>query len=177
MKLPMNGAASSGMSCKGSKGIANPPKAGSSGPVSGLPGEAATRRCLCIAAARPSMRPIRREISQQDWRISCTSCTGEVPHAGVIHWCSADCCCTAHGASLGQRSTGGTEPMIPGAFAYHRPKSVSEAVGLLADLGEDARPLAGGHSLIPMMKLRLASPEHLVDLRAIGDLRGVKAEG
>ncbi len=41
------------------------------------------------------------------------------------------------------------KPMIPGAFAYHRPKSVNEAVALLADLGEDARPLAGGHSLIP----------------------------
>ncbi len=67
--------------------------------------------------------------------------------------------------------------MIPGAFAYHRPKSVAEAVGLLADLGEDARPLAGGHSLIPMMKLRLAAPEHLVDLRAIGDLKGIRAEG
>ena len=67
--------------------------------------------------------------------------------------------------------------MIPGAFAYHRPKSLAEAVGLLADLGEDARPLAGGHSLIPMMKLRLAAPEHLVDLRAIGDLRGIRAEG
>jgi len=67
--------------------------------------------------------------------------------------------------------------MIPGAFAYHRLKSLAEAVGLLADLGEDARPLAGGHSLIPMMKLRLAAPEHLVDLRAIGDLRGIRAEG
>ncbi|HKF61107.1 MAG TPA: FAD binding domain-containing protein, partial [Dongiaceae bacterium] len=67
--------------------------------------------------------------------------------------------------------------MIPGSFAYHRPKSLAEAVGLLADLGEDARPLAGGHSLIPMMKLRLAAPEHLVDLRAIGELRGIRAEG
>ena len=67
--------------------------------------------------------------------------------------------------------------MIPGDFAYHRPKSLAEAVGLLADLGEDARPLAGGHSLIPMMKLRLAAPEHLVDLRAIGELRGIRAEG
>src|SRR5262249_14120685 len=66
--------------------------------------------------------------------------------------------------------------MIPGAFAYHRPKSLAEAIGLLADLGEDARPLAGGHSLIPMMKLRLAAPEHLVDLRAIGDLRGIRTE-
>ena len=67
--------------------------------------------------------------------------------------------------------------MIPGAFAYHRPESLSEAVGLLADLGEDARPLAGGHSLIPMMKLRLAAPEHLVDLRAIDELRGIRVEG
>jgi len=47
--------------------------------------------------------------------------------------------------------------MIPGPFAYHRPNSLAEAAGLLADLGEDARPLAGGHSLIPMMKLREGS--------------------
>ena len=67
--------------------------------------------------------------------------------------------------------------MIPGAFAYHRPKSVAEAVGLLADLGEDARALAGGHSLIPMMKLRLAKPEHLIDLAGIKDLKGVRADG
>ena len=67
--------------------------------------------------------------------------------------------------------------MIPGTFAYHRPKSVSEAVALLADLGEDARPLAGGHSLIPMMKLRLAAPQALVDLAAIADLRGVRRVG
>jgi carbon-monoxide dehydrogenase medium subunit len=67
--------------------------------------------------------------------------------------------------------------MIPGSFSYHRPKSISEAVGLLADLGEEARALAGGHSLIPMMKLRLATPEHLIDLAAIADLKGVRADG
>jgi len=67
--------------------------------------------------------------------------------------------------------------VIPGSFAYHRPKSVSEAVALLADLGEDARPLAGGHSLIPMMKLRLAAPEHLIDLADISDLKGVRSDG
>jgi carbon-monoxide dehydrogenase medium subunit len=67
--------------------------------------------------------------------------------------------------------------MIPGSFAYHRPKSLSEAVALLGDLGEDARPLAGGHSLIPMMKLRIAAPEHLVDLAACGELKGIRAEG
>jgi carbon-monoxide dehydrogenase medium subunit len=67
--------------------------------------------------------------------------------------------------------------VIPGPFAYHRPKSVAEAVVLLADLGEDARPLAGGHSLIPMMKLRLAAPQHLIDLGGIRELKGVRVEG
>jgi carbon-monoxide dehydrogenase medium subunit len=67
--------------------------------------------------------------------------------------------------------------MIPAAFTYHRPKSISEAVRLLSDLGEDARPLSGGHSLIPMMKLRLAKPSDLVDLGAIAELKGVREEG
>lgn len=67
--------------------------------------------------------------------------------------------------------------MIPGRFTYHRPSSVGEAVKLLASLGEEARPLAGGHSLIPMMKLRLAQPEHLVDLGKIGGLKGIRQEG
>jgi aerobic carbon-monoxide dehydrogenase medium subunit len=67
--------------------------------------------------------------------------------------------------------------MIPGAFAYHRPTSVKEAVGLLAQLGDDGRALAGGHSLIPMMKLRLATPAHLVDLGGIADLKGIRADG
>lgn len=67
--------------------------------------------------------------------------------------------------------------MIPGAFAYHRPKTVQDAVALLADLGDDARPLAGGHSMIPIMKLRLATPGHVVDLAGIGDLRGIRADG
>ena len=66
--------------------------------------------------------------------------------------------------------------MIPGTFSYHRPTSVGEAVGLLADLGDDARALAGGHSLIPMMKLRLAEPEHLVDLAAIPELKGIRVD-
>jgi carbon-monoxide dehydrogenase medium subunit len=67
--------------------------------------------------------------------------------------------------------------VIPGAFEYHQPKSVADAVKLLSELGEDARPLAGGHSLIPMMKLRLAMPEHLVDLGAIGELKGIRQDG
>ena len=48
--------------------------------------------------------------------------------------------------------------MIPGPFSYHRPASVADAVKLLSTLGDEARPLAGGHSLVPMMKLRLATP-------------------
>ena len=67
--------------------------------------------------------------------------------------------------------------MITGAFAYHRPTTINEAVGLLSSLGEDARPLAGGHSLIPLMKLRLAAPSDLIDLGAIPDLKGIRADG
>jgi carbon-monoxide dehydrogenase medium subunit len=67
--------------------------------------------------------------------------------------------------------------MIPGAFAYYRPASVQDAVGLLAQFGDDGRALAGGHSLIPMMKLRLATPANLVDLAGIAELKGVRAEG
>jgi carbon-monoxide dehydrogenase medium subunit len=69
------------------------------------------------------------------------------------------------------------ETMIPGPFTYHRPASVAEAAKLLSSLGEEARLLAGGHSLIPMMKLRLATPEHLVDLQGIDTLRGIRREG
>jgi len=67
--------------------------------------------------------------------------------------------------------------MIPGTFDYHRPKTISEAAALLADLGDEARPLAGGHSLIPMMKLRMAQPTHLVDLGAIADLKAIRKDG
>jgi carbon-monoxide dehydrogenase medium subunit len=67
--------------------------------------------------------------------------------------------------------------MIPGAFDYHRPADVAEAARLLADLGDEALIVAGGHSLIPMMKLRMAQPEHLVDLRAIESLHGISVDG
>jgi carbon-monoxide dehydrogenase medium subunit len=67
--------------------------------------------------------------------------------------------------------------MIPGPFDYHRPETVAEAVKLLAGLGEDARALAGGHSLVPMMKLRLATPTHLIDLHGVLDLKGIRRDG
>jgi carbon-monoxide dehydrogenase medium subunit len=64
--------------------------------------------------------------------------------------------------------------MIPAAFEYHSPASVAEATALLARLGEDAKVLSGGQSLIPLMKLRLASPRHLVDINAIPDLDNLR---
>ena len=67
--------------------------------------------------------------------------------------------------------------MIPGSFSYHRPETVADAVKLLADLGDDARALAGGHSLVPMMKLRLATPSHLIDLHAVAGLKGIRRDG
>jgi aerobic carbon-monoxide dehydrogenase medium subunit len=66
--------------------------------------------------------------------------------------------------------------LIPGSFEYHRPADLAEAVGLLGRLDSDARVIAGGHSLIPMMKLRLAAPTHLVDLAGVAELKGVRLE-
>ena len=67
--------------------------------------------------------------------------------------------------------------MIPGAFDYHRPASVEDAVRLLGQFGDDGRVIAGGHSLIPMMKMRLAQPAHLIDIGGIGGLAGVCEDG
>lgn len=63
--------------------------------------------------------------------------------------------------------------MIPAAFEYHRPNTVQDAVKLISDLGDEARVVAGGHSLIPMMKLRLTGLSHLVDLQGIGGLSDI----
>jgi carbon-monoxide dehydrogenase medium subunit len=71
----------------------------------------------------------------------------------------------------------GRMPVIPASFEYHRPTSIKEAVGLLAQWGDEGRALAGGHSLIPMMKLRLASPAHLVDLAGVAELKGTRTDG
>jgi carbon-monoxide dehydrogenase medium subunit len=67
--------------------------------------------------------------------------------------------------------------MIPPQFDYHAPRSVDDAIGLLARLGADAKLLAGGHSLLPMMKLRFAEPQHLIDLGRIAALRGIEQVG
>jgi carbon-monoxide dehydrogenase medium subunit len=68
--------------------------------------------------------------------------------------------------------------MIPAAFDYHAPSTIGDATALLAKLGEDAKILSGGQSLIPLMKLRLASPAHLVDINGIPGLAYLReAEG
>jgi carbon-monoxide dehydrogenase medium subunit len=67
--------------------------------------------------------------------------------------------------------------MYPASFEYHRAATVEEAVGLLTRYKDDAKLLAGGHSLIPMMKLRLAQPKHLIDIGRVGGLSGIKEEG
>ena len=64
--------------------------------------------------------------------------------------------------------------MIPAAFQYHAPTTVGEATALLARLGEEAKVLSGGQSLIPLMKLRLASPAHVVDINGIPGLSGIR---
>ena len=66
--------------------------------------------------------------------------------------------------------------MIPAAFEYHAPSTIDEATALLAKLGEDAKILSGGQSLIPLMKLRLASPTHLVDINGIPGLSGIRED-
>ena len=67
--------------------------------------------------------------------------------------------------------------MIPASFEYLRAKTIPEAIAMLQQHGDDAKILSGGQSLIPMMKLRLATPEHLVDLHGIDALKGVRRDG
>ena len=66
--------------------------------------------------------------------------------------------------------------MIPAEFDYAAPESLEDAIRLLGEGGEDAKLLAGGHSLLPLMKVRLAAPSMLVDLRRVPGLRGVESE-
>lgn len=65
--------------------------------------------------------------------------------------------------------------MIPASFDYHRADSVSDAIRALGEGGVDAKLLAGGHSLLPLMKLRLAAPTMLVDVSGLSELRGIEA--
>ncbi|HMF10295.1 MAG TPA: FAD binding domain-containing protein, partial [Thermoanaerobaculia bacterium] len=67
--------------------------------------------------------------------------------------------------------------MIPASFDYHQPKTLSEAVDLLQRHGEGAKVLSGGQSLLPLLKLRLGSAAHLVDIGRIPGLEYIKEEG
>ena len=67
--------------------------------------------------------------------------------------------------------------MIPAAFDYVRASSAEEAISLIGEHGEDAKFLAGGHSLLPLMKLRLASPSVLVDIGRLQDLSYIREDG
>jgi aerobic carbon-monoxide dehydrogenase medium subunit len=67
--------------------------------------------------------------------------------------------------------------MIPSKFDYVRPASLDEAVHVLGNAGDDAKVIAGGQSLLPLLRLRLANPEVLVDVGGLDDLRGVRDEG
>ena len=67
--------------------------------------------------------------------------------------------------------------MIPASFDYHAPGSLAEAIGLLQQHGDDAKVLSGGQSLLPLLKLRLASTAHLVDIGRIPGLEYIKEEG
>jgi carbon-monoxide dehydrogenase medium subunit len=67
--------------------------------------------------------------------------------------------------------------MIPREFDYHAPKSVPDAIRLLEQYGDEAKLLAGGHSLLPMMKMRFAQPGHLIDLGRIPELKGIRESG
>ena len=67
--------------------------------------------------------------------------------------------------------------MIPANFNYHKASSISEAIALSQKLGDEAKYMSGGHSLLPMMKLRFATPEHIIDISKIDGLSYIKEEG
>lgn len=67
--------------------------------------------------------------------------------------------------------------MTPGNFQYYAPTDIKQALALLKEHGEEAKILAGGHSLLPMMKLRMASPGHLIDLNRVPELKGIREQG
>lgn len=67
--------------------------------------------------------------------------------------------------------------MYPSTFEYHAPATIQEALELLETYGDDAKVMSGGHSLIPLMKMRLSQPAHLIDMSKIPELKGIRMEG
>ncbi len=66
--------------------------------------------------------------------------------------------------------------MYAAGFEYHRPDSLAEAIALLGEFGDDGKLIAGGHSLVPLLKLRFATPQHLIDIRKLPGLAGIREE-
>ena len=66
--------------------------------------------------------------------------------------------------------------MYPAPFEYHRAATVDEALALLSQYGDESKLIAGGHSLLPVMKLRFAQPAHLIDIRRVAELAGIREE-
>lgn len=64
--------------------------------------------------------------------------------------------------------------MVPSKFAYHKPSTIKEAIELLAEHGDDSKILSGGHSLVPVLKLRLNDPEHIIDVSGVASMGGIK---
>ncbi|MCV7090390.1 FAD binding domain-containing protein [Mycobacterium interjectum] len=67
--------------------------------------------------------------------------------------------------------------MKPASFEYHRPDTIDDAVALLSELGDDAKIIAGGQSLVPMLAMRLAYFDHLIDISRLAELRGIERRG
>src|SRR4051812_19517710 len=83
--------------------------------------------------------------------------------------------CVQVGAAVGSRRLFPRElPMKPAPFEYHAPESLADVTALLAEHGDDAKVLAGGQSLVPMLALRLTRFDHIIDLNRVDDLRGVE---
>ena|GEM_PF-15333 len=130
-----------------------------------------------VVSARP------RDLGIQGTRWSLARLSRYLVQAGVVPALSVESLRVAMkraGLAVTSPRTGqiqkGVTTMIPGVFEYHAPSTIGEATALLARLGDDAKVLSGGQSLIPMMKLRLATPKHLVDINGLPGLAYVREE-
>lgn len=136
------------------------------------------RRIALAAGSRP------RDLGVHIAKWSLSKLREYLVRTGMVPFLSLESLRTAlrrGGLSLKTAQSGVTRKgttMIPGAFEYYAPASIGEAIGLLAKHGEDAKVLSGGQSLIPLMKLRLTTPRHLIDINRIPGLAYVReAEG
>jgi len=138
----------------------------------------ALRHISMVVSARP------RDLGIPGTRWSLARLRQYLVHAGVVPTLSLESLRVAMkraglaftSSRVGQIQKGVTT-MIPGAFEYHAPSSIGEATALLARLGDDAKILSGGQSLIPLMKLRLANPRHVIDINGLPGLAYVREDG